>query len=49
MAMTVAITRLDLSAAELRKAAAQTQDAKAARRMLAMAFVLDPASFFVEA
>src|SRR5271166_2437528 len=34
MAMAVAITRLDLSAAELREAAAQTQDAKAARRML---------------
>jgi transposase len=41
MAMTVAITRLDLSAAELRDAAAQTQDAKAARRMLAIALVLE--------
>jgi len=41
MAMTVAITRLDLSAAELREAAAQTSDAKAARRMLAIAFVLE--------
>jgi len=41
MAMTVAITRLDLSAAELREAAAQTPDAKAARRMLAIAFVLE--------
>jgi putative transposase len=41
MAMTVAITRLDLSAAELRAAAAQTQDAKAARRMLAIALVLE--------
>jgi len=39
--MTVAITRLDLSAAELREAAAQTSDAKAARRMLAIAFVLE--------
>ena len=35
--MTVAITRLDLSAADLREAAARTQDAKAARRMLAIA------------
>jgi transposase len=41
MAMTVAITRLDLSVAELRSAAAQTQDAKAARRMLAIALVLE--------
>jgi transposase len=39
--MTVAITRLDISASELRKAAAGTQDAKAARRMLAIALVLD--------
>lgn len=39
--MTVAITRLDMSAAELRSAAAQTQDAKAARRMLAIAMVLE--------
>ena len=41
MAMTVAITRLDLSATDLRNAAAQTQDAKAARRMLAIALVLE--------
>ena len=39
--MAVAITRLDVSAADLREAAAQTQDAKAARRMLAIALVLD--------
>jgi hypothetical protein len=34
--MTVAITRLDLSAAELRQAAARTQNGKIARRMLAV-------------
>ena len=39
--MTVAITRLDLSATDLRDAAARTQDAKAARRMLAIALVLE--------
>jgi transposase len=39
--MTVAITRLGVSAAVLRQAAARTQDAKAARRMLAIALVLD--------
>ena len=39
--MAVAITRLDVSAADLREAAAQTQDAKAVRRMLAIALVLD--------
>jgi len=39
--MTVAITRLDISASELREAAAGTQDAKAVRRMLAIALVLD--------
>ena len=39
--MTVEITRLDLSAAELRDAAARTRDAKAARRMLAIALVLE--------
>jgi transposase len=39
--MTVAITRLDLSAADLRETAARTADAKAARRMLAIALVLD--------
>jgi transposase len=39
--MTVVITRMDLSSAELREAAARTQDAKASRRMLAIALVLD--------
>jgi hypothetical protein len=39
--MTVAITRSDLSTSELREAAAGTQDAKAARRMLAIALVLE--------
>ena len=39
--MTVAITRLDLSAADLREAAARTRDAKAARRMLAIGLVLE--------
>jgi transposase len=39
--MTVAITRKDLSAADLREAAAQTRDAKAARRMLAIGLVLE--------
>ena len=38
--MTVAITRLDLSAADLRQAAARTQNAKIARRILAVAHVL---------
>ena len=40
-AMTLAITRLDLSAADLRDAAAGTRDAKAARRMLAIGLVLE--------
>ncbi len=39
--MTVAITRSDLSAADLRARAARTADAKAARRMLAIALVLE--------
>jgi transposase len=39
--MTAATTRLDLSAADLREAAARTADAKAARRMLAIALALD--------
>src|SRR4051794_41886334 len=39
--MTVAITRLDLSMADLREAAARTPDAKAARRMLAIALLLE--------
>jgi transposase len=43
-AMTVAITRLDLSAADLRQAAARTQTAKVARRMLAIALVLEGCS-----
>src|SRR5689334_23524663 len=43
-AMTVAITRLELSAADLRQAAARTQEAKVARRMLAIALVLEGCS-----
>ena len=39
--MAVAITRRDLSAGELRREAARTRDAKAARRMLAIALVLE--------
>ena len=39
--MAVEITRQDLSAAELRREAARSRDAKAARRMLALALVLD--------
>jgi DNA polymerase III alpha subunit len=39
--MTIAITRLDMSTADLRERAARTQDAKAARRMLAIALVLE--------
>ena len=39
--MTVAVTRSDLSAGDLRGMAARTQDAKAARRMLAIALVLE--------
>src|SRR5215204_1004267 len=39
--MAVAITRRDLSAGDLRRAAARTRDAKAARRMLAIALVLE--------
>ena len=41
MATGVAITRTDLDAAGLRRAAAQATDADAARRMLALALVLD--------
>ncbi len=37
--MTVAVTRLDLSARDLRASAARSTDAKAARRMLAIALV----------
>ena len=43
-AMTVVITREDLSAADLRQAAARTQEAKVARRMLAIARVLEGCS-----
>jgi transposase len=39
--MTVAITRSDLSTTDLREAAARTQDANAARRMLTIALVLE--------
>jgi transposase len=39
--MTVAIKCLDLSSADLREAAARTPDAKAARRMLAIALLLE--------
>jgi hypothetical protein len=40
-AMTVAITRRDLSAADLRQAAARTPEAEAACRMPAIALVLE--------
>ena len=39
--MTVELTRLELSAAEVRGAAARSRDAKASRRMLALALVLE--------
>ena len=39
--MTVAITRKDMTASELRAASTQTGDARAARRMLAIALVLE--------
>ena len=39
--MAVAITRRDLSATELRREAARSRDAGAARRMLAVALVLE--------
>ncbi len=39
--MAVEITRKDMSAGDLRAASAQTKDAKAARRMLAVALVLE--------
>jgi hypothetical protein len=41
MMMTVAITWLELTGSDLRKAARQTDDANAARRMLAIAFLLE--------
>jgi transposase len=39
--MTIAITRTDLSAIELRAASTRTEDADAARRMLAIALVME--------
>jgi transposase len=42
--MALAITRQDLSAAELRKSAARSRDANAALKMLAIALVLEGAS-----
>ena len=41
MGKAIAITRLDLTAADLRAAATQTKNASAARRMLCLAMVLD--------
>ena len=41
MSSAVAITRTELRAADLRRAAGKSRDAKAARRMLAMALVLE--------
>lgn len=37
----IAVTRKELTAAELRSAAGKTRDARAARRMLAIALVLE--------
>ena len=37
----IEIARLDLSATDLRKAAGKSRDAKASRRMLALALVLE--------
>ena len=42
--MTVAVTRRELGAAELRREAGRCRDARAARRMLALALVLEGAS-----
>src|SRR3954453_1653146 len=42
--MTVAITRKELGAAELRREAGRCRDARAARRMLALALVLEGGS-----
>ena len=39
----IAITRKELTAAQLRAAAGKTKDARAARRMLAIALVLEGA------
>ena len=44
MGAAVAITRLDLTASELRKAAQREKDSTAARRMLALALVLEGAN-----
>ena len=44
MSAGVAITRMDLDAAGLRRAATQSRDASAARRMLALALVLEGVS-----
>jgi transposase len=41
MSAAVTITRMDLTAAELRRAAVKSRDTKAARRMLAIALVLE--------
>jgi transposase len=41
LAMAVVITRVELSATDLREAAGRTRDARAARRILAIALVLD--------
>ena len=41
MSAGVGITRTDLTAAALRRAAAKCRDAKASRRMLAIALVLE--------
>ena len=41
MSGAVAVTRRDLTTAELRRAAGRSRDAKAARRMLALALVLE--------
>ena len=41
MSAAVAITRTDYTAAQLRRAAARTDDANAARRMLAVALVVE--------
>jgi len=43
MSAAVAITRTDLTATELRRAAGKCRDARAARRMLALALVLEGA------
>ena len=41
--MVIEVTRKELTAAELRAAAAKSQDSRAARRMLAIALVLEGA------